>query len=300
MFKQNNLHFILKVSVIISLVNLVYISALQASVSVTDDEGRIVSLQQPAKRIISLAPHITESLFAAGAGNKIIGAVAYSDYPEAAKNIPRVGGYPSLDIEKIISLKPDLIIAWSSGNNRKQLDKLAALGFSVFISEPHVPLDIAKTIQRFGTLADTQTIASKSVEKFIHHYKNLEEKNSNKEKIKVFYQFWDKPIMTVNGKHLISKVINLCGGINVFSELHSLTPKISIEAVIASKTEVIIAGDKGERKLKWMADWKPWTQIPAVKKEQIYFIDPDLLNRVGPRILDGAEEVCTILDKARI
>lgn len=290
MLKQINFVFIFYIGIIASL---------QAAVTVVDDKGNTVRLSQPASRIISLAPHITESLFTAGAGSKIIGAVAYSDYPEAAKEIPRIGGYPSLDIEKIVSMKPDLVIAWSTGNNLNQVEKLASLGFKVFMSEPKKPEDIAQTIKRFGILAGTTKISSQSVKIYIEHYNQLLEKNKDKEKIKVFYQLWNKPIMTINGKHLISNVINLCGGINVFSELPSISPKVSVEAVIASNTDVIIAGDKGKKKLKWLAEWSRWTQIPAVKNDQIYFIDPDLLNRAGPRILQGADVLCELLDKAR-
>ena len=123
-------------------------TTVQASISVIDDAGRTIELDKTAKRIISLAPHITESLFAAGAGSKIIGAVSYSDYPEAAKKIPRVGGYPTLDLEMIVSLRPDLVIAWESGNNTKQIEKLKSFGLTVFMSEPRYPKDIAKTIQK--------------------------------------------------------------------------------------------------------------------------------------------------------
>ena len=206
-----------------------------AEVSVKDDQGNIVTLSQPAKRIISLAPHITESLFAAGAGDKIVGAVKYSDYPEAAKSILRVGGYPSADLEKIISLKPDLLIAWPSGNNLKQVEKLTAFGIKVFMSEPRYPLDIAKTIQRFGVLAGTEKIADKTSSDFLEHYQLLKTNYSKKKKLKVFYQIWNKPIMTINGEHLISEIIELCGGENVFSNLKILTPRISFESVLASR-----------------------------------------------------------------
>lgn len=274
-------------------------AAVQSEVSVIDDAGKIITLKQPAKRIISLAPHATESLFAAGAGDKIIGAVSYSDYPKAAKLIPRVGGYPSLDIEKIVTLNPDLIVAWGSGNNHKQVTKLASLGFNVFMSEPKQPEDIANTIKRFGQLAGTSITANKASEEFMQHFHSLRDSFSKKKKVKVFYQFWNKPIMTVNRNHLISNVIALCGGVNVFADLHSLTPKVSIEAVLATNTDVIIAGGKGDKKEKWISEWKSWTQLAAVKNKQIYFIDPDLLNRAGPRILDGADQLCNILDKAR-
>lgn len=274
-------------------------SSAYAEVSVKDDKGNIVTLPQPAKRIVSLAPHVTESLFAAGAGGKIIGAVKYSDYPEAAKKIPRVGGYPSADLEKIISLKPDLVIAWPSGNNLKQVDKLTAFGIKVFMSEPRYPQDIAKTIKRFGVLAGTEKVADKASSDFLKHYQLLKTKYSNKKKVKVFYQIWNKPLMTVSGKHLISNIIDLCGGVNIFSDLRTLTPSVSIEAVVASNAEVIVAGQMGETNSDWANEWKPWSQLPAVKNDHIYFVNPDFLHRVGPRILQGADQLCEILDKVR-
>ena len=270
-----------------------------ASVSVVDDEKNKIELTKPALRIISLAPHITESLFAAGAGDKIIGAVSYSDYPEAAKKIPRVGGYPSLDLEKIISLKPDLVIAWASGNNKTQVDKLRAFGINVFMSEPRYPEDIAKTIRRFGVLAATNKVAMKASGDFLQHYHSLQKRFSNKKKVKVFYQIWNKPIMTISGGHLISKVIELCGGENVFANLKTLTPRISLEPVLASKSEVIISGGMGKARPEWLDEWKSWPELPAVKNGQLYFIDPALMQRVGPRILQGADKLCELLDKAR-
>lgn len=274
-------------------------TAVQADISVKDDKGNLVTLKQPAKRIISLAPHITESLFAAGAGNKIIGAVSYSDYPEAAKKIPRVGGYPSADLEKIISLKPDLVIVWPSGNNLKQVDKLKTFGIKVFMSEPLHPLDIAKTIQRFGVLAGTTNVANKATSEFLNHYHSLKRRYSNKQKIKVFYQIWNKPIMTISGSHLISEIIELCGGENVFANIKTLTPRISLESVLASKAEAVVSGGMGKARPEWLDEWKAWPELPAVKKGQLYFIDPALMQRVGPRILLGADRLCELLDRAR-
>ncbi|MDH5370448.1 MAG: cobalamin-binding protein [Gammaproteobacteria bacterium] len=282
------------------LINSIFIPSIAtASVSVIDDEKNKVELVEPAKKIISLAPHITESLFAAGAGGKIIGAVSYSDYPEVAKKIPRVGGYPSLDLEKIISLKPDLVISWSSGNNKKQVDKLRSFGITVFLSEPRYPKDIAKTIQRFGVLAGTSNVAMKATDDFLQHYQSLQKRFSNKKKVKVFYQIWNKPIMTISGGHLISEIIELCGGENVFANLKTLTPRISLESVLASKSEVIISGGMGKARPEWVEEWKPWPELPAVKNGQLYFIDPALMQRVGPRILQGADKLCELLERAR-
>lgn len=288
------------IAILTSLVSSVLLPSIAfSSVSVIDDEKNKIELTNPALRIISLAPHITESLFAAGAGDKIIGAVSYSDYPEAAKKIPRVGGYPSLDLEKIISLKPDLVIAWASGNNKAQVDKLRAFGINVFMSEPRYPEDIAKTIRRFGVLAATNKVAMKASGDFLKHYHSLHKRFSNKKKVKVFYQIWNKPIMTISGGHLISKVIELCGGENVFANLSTLTPRISLEPVLASKSEVIISGGMGKARPEWLDEWKSWPELPAVKNGQLYFIDPALMQRVGPRILQGADKLCELLDKAR-
>ena len=226
MFKQLKLIFIFMLATLSF--------STHALISVVDDSGRTVELKNPAKRIISLAPHATESLFAAGAGKKIVGAVSYSDYPEEAKKIPRVGGYPTLDIEMIVSLKPDLIVAWTSGNSSRQIEKLIELGLTVFMSEPRYPKDIAKTIQRFGELAGTSGVADKAYNDFMMHYQSLKQRYSKKEKVKIFYQIWNKPLMTISDQHLISDVISLCGGENVFAKLKTLTPRISFESVIAS------------------------------------------------------------------
>lgn len=270
-----------------------------SEIIVIDDKNNKIILTQPANRIISLAPHITESLYAAGAGHKIVGAVSYSDYPEAAKNIPRVGGYPSADMEKIISLKPDLIIAWHTGNNLKQIEKLISLGYKVFVNETLEIENIPKTIQKFGFMAGTEKIAAKEVTEFNNNYLRLKNNYSKKKKVKVFYQIWNKPLMTINGKHIISKIINLCGGVNISADTKSMTPKVSFESVIAGNPEVIVAGGMDKVQPEWANEWLDWPQISAVNKERVYFIDPSLLQRVGPRILQGANQLCKLLDEAR-
>ena len=278
-----------------------YSSLSWAEISVLDDEGNTVILKNPANRIISLAPNITEMLFSAGAGSKIISAVPYSDYPEEAKKIPRVNAYPSIDIEKIVSLNPDLVIVWSSSSasNKIQVERMRKLGLTVFMSEPRQPIDIYNTILRFGQMASTTRVASKIADDFIKKYYSLQKKYSNTEKLNVYYQFWNKPLMTVNGKHLISNIIELCGGANVFINLHSLTPKVSVEAVIASNAEVIIAGGNDDVKKRWSGEWKPWLPLTKVKKDHIFFIEPDLISRMGPRVLQGAEQLCHILETVR-
>ncbi|MDH5600436.1 MAG: cobalamin-binding protein [Gammaproteobacteria bacterium] len=298
MFRKFDLIFISRLCIGLLFFNLSFVSLTRAEVKVVDDLGETVILTQPAQRIVSLAPHITETLFSAGAGDKIVGAVSYSDYPEAAKAIPRVGGYPSLDLERIVSLKPDLVIAWTE-NNPNQIDKLKKFALNIFITDPHHPEDIAKTIQRFGILAGTEKTANKATDDFIRHYNSLKKRFSTKKKVKVFYQIWNKPIMTVSSKSLISDVIELCGGENVFANLNVATPRISLEAVLTSKSDVIISGGMGTARPEWLDEWRKWRELPAVKNNQLYYIDPSLMQRVGPRILQGADHLCEKLELAR-
>ena len=190
---------------------------------VTDDAAREVCLAQPAQRIVSLSPGATELLFDAGAGERVVGAVGFSDFPEAAKKIPRVGSYKRLDLERILALKPDLIIAWRSGNPRAQTERLESLGQTLYYSEPRRFDDVASTLQRFATLAGSEAVGGARAQRFRHGIDALAKRYRDAAPVSVFYEVWEEPLMTVNGEHLISQVIDLCGGRNVFADLPALT-----------------------------------------------------------------------------
>ena len=271
----------------------------QAAIDIADDTGQALHLAQPAKRIVSLAPHITELLFAAGAGNRVVGAVQYSDYPEAAKKIARVGGYTSVDMEKVAALKPDLVVAWKSGNRGAHLDKLRALGIPVFINEPRRIDDVARSIAQLGKLAGTDSAGEAAAQAFRKRHAALAAKYSARPPVRIFYEAWNRPLMTINGEHLISDVIRLCGGDNVFAKLPMLAPTIDAEAVLAAMPEVIVASGMGEGRPEWLDDWRKWTKLPAVAQGNLFFIPPDQIQRHTPRILDGAERLCGQLDEAR-
>lgn len=270
-----------------------------AALSVTDDSGAQVSLPQPAQRIVSLAPHATEILFAAGLGERIVGAVSYSDYPEAAKTIPRVGGYDNPDLERVLALQPDLVVGWHSGNPPRHLENLERLGIAVYRSEPLDFEQIASTIERMGQLGGTQALASPAAAKFRNELEQLRARYTDAVPISVFYQLWHQPLMTANDTHLIGKVIRLCGGRNVFGKLSQLTPTISVEAVLAVAPEVIIASGMDADRPEWLDAWRRWSQLPAVKYDALYFVPPDLIQRHSPRILQGAQQLCAHLEYAR-
>ncbi len=270
------------------------------AISVRDDAGRLIRLDKPARRIVSLAPHAVELLFAAGAGDRIVATVSYSDYPEQAKAIPRIGSYTAVDVERILAMKPDLVIAWESGNRKNEIDKLIQLGLTVFINEPRSIEDVANSIERLGKLTATETPANRFSENFRRHYRHLQKTYQNRRKVRMFYQIWNDPLMTINGQHLISAVMRLCGAKNIFRNMSSLSASVSVESVIAAKPEIIIAGGDKNEKAAWLTAWQRWKTLPAVKYKQLYFIEPDLLHRHGPRILDGAEIMCRDVEQARL
>lgn len=273
--------------------------AAQAEVSVRDDVGNVVKLAQPAKRIVSLAPHMTETLFAAGAGERIVGTVEHSDYPEAAKKIRRVGGYSRLDLEAVAALKPDLIVGWQSGNAAAHLEKLKGLGYTMYVSQPNRIEDVAGEIERLGTLAGTDAIAAPEAKRVRERLAALRAQYSGKTPVRTFYQIWKQPLMTVGKNQIISDAIRLCGGENVFGKIEQMAPTVTVEAVIAANPETIIASGMGDSRPEWLDDWKKWTSIEAVKRDNLFFVQPELIQRHTPRLLDGTEMLCKHLETVR-
>lgn len=269
------------------------------AVSVSDDSGHAVTLPRPAQRIISLAPHLTELLFAVGAGGQVVGVVQYSDYPAEANKLPRIGSYQQFDLETVIRLRPDLIVAWQSGNNPGQIEQLKKLGFPVYISEPRRIADVASSMERLGALAGGGAPAARALRDFRQRHARLQARYAGRPPVRTFYEVWNRPLMTVSSAHLIGDVMKLCRAENVFAALPVLTPTISEEAVLAADPAVIIASGMDQARPEWLDDWRRWPQLRAVKAGHLYFIPPDLLQRHSPRILDGAEQFCAQVERAR-
>lgn len=273
--------------------------AAAAEIKVADDSGRSVTLNRPAQRIISLTPHVTELLFAAGAGEHVVGTVEFSNYPRAAERIARIGDSAQLDLERIVALKPDLVVVWKNGNAQRQLDKLLRLGIPVFYNEPRRLADIARAIEQLGRLAGTEALALPAARAFAARAAALRRRYAGRSPVRMFYQIWDKPLLTVNGDHLISDVIGLCGGRNVFADMKALTPEISIEAVLVADPEAIggVSAEAGQAGN--LDQWKTWPRQKAVARGNLFVIASDLISRNTPRILDGAEQLCEHLEAAR-
>lgn len=274
-------------------------AATAAPIKQVDDSGKVIALAAPATRIVSLAPHATEMVFAAGAGDRLVGVAAFSDYPKAAQKIPLVGGYGKVDAERILALHPDLIIGWQSGNSAADIDALERLGIPVFLTEPRRLEDIPRLIQAFGELAGTQQAAAKAAGKVREELSELRRHYAGRRPVRVFYEIWHDPLLTVNGAHFINDVIELCGGRNVFAAVDSLVPTISVESVLAENPEAIIASGMLYAKRSLLDSWLRYPRLAAVRKNHLFLIDPDIIYRPTPRTLDGARLMCGQLDQVR-
>ena len=270
-----------------------------AQLCVQDDASQQVCLKQPARRIIALSPGATELLFAAGAGEQLAAAVSFSDYPPAAQKLPRVGSYQRLDLEAIVALKPDLIVAWRSGNPMGDVSRLQDRVFPVSISEPRQFEDVSATLERFGVLAGTELVAQGAANGFRAGIAALRERYADAAPVTVFYQVWDDPLMTVNDSHLISEAIRICGGVNVFGGLGALAPRISREAVLEKNPQAIVAGGMGEDNPAWLTPWKAFPSLLAVQKGNLFFVAPSTLQRPTPQMLAGTRTLCRHLESAR-
>lgn len=268
-------------------------------VAVIDDRGRTIQLDQPAQRIVSLAPHLTELLFAVGAGDRIVATVAHADFPPAAQDLPRVGTATQLDLERIVAMRPDLLIVWDSGSPRATLERLERLGLSLYYSEPSDFDGIATNLRRLGLLAGQGPRAEQAATEFLTTINALEAEYANRPPVPLFYQVWDQPLMTVNDSHLIGKAIRLCGGRNIFGQLEALVPRPGPEAVLVANPEAIVSGGPGEDREDWLQAWEHWTQLTAVRRGNLFFIPPSLIQRHTPRIAEGTRLLCEALETAR-
>jgi iron complex transport system substrate-binding protein len=213
--------------------------------------------------------------------------------------VPRVGGYSRLDLETVLALKPDLIIAWHTGNAPADIDKLRDLGFPVYVSQPDRLEDVAGEIERLGHLAGSPEVADAAARQLSARLVALRERYGGRPIVRTFYQIWKQPLSTVGGRQIISSVIRLCGGENVFDGLETIAPVVSVEAVLAADPEAIVASGMDEARPEWLDDWKRWPTLTAVARDNLFFVPPELIQRHTPRLLDGAERLCRHLETAR-
>ncbi len=258
-----------------------------------------MAIERPAQRIVTLAPSLAELAYAAGAGGRLVGVARFSHFPLAARGIPQVGDAVRVDFERIVALKPDLVLAWMSGNSAADIERLERLGYPVYVSEPGRLGDIPRQLRAIGTLAGTAADAEKAAAGFEREIDGLRKRHASARKVRVFYEIWPKPLMTVSGAHLISDVITLCGGENVFADVSQLTPTISLEAVIAARPEAILGGGSADGEKEFIAQWRA-TALQPLRDLPAYYVHPDRIQQATPRIVEGLKAVCFALEQVRI
>jgi iron complex transport system substrate-binding protein len=285
------------VAVLASLTISLPIASHAAPISVKDDDGNTVTLERPAQRVIALAPHITELLFAAGGGSHVVGVVSYSDFPEDAKKIPQVGSNRELDLERIMALKPDLIVVWRHGESERQVEMVRKLGVPMFHSEPQKLDDIPDSVAKLGQLMGTDAAARPAADGLRSQLADLRKRYARRPVVRSFYQVWDKPLYTLNGRHIVSDALRLCGGENVFDKLEVTAPVVGVEAVLQANPEAIFA--TAEKNYGGVSMWKAYPTLTAVRNDNLFTIDGQLLNRAGPRMIAGTAQLCEKLELAR-
>lgn len=278
---------------------LVLAHAAAAEVRVTDDRGRELVLARPAARIVTLSPHLTEITFAAGAGARVVGVSEYSDFPPAAARLPIVSDHGRVNFEEIAKLKPDLALTWVSGNRAPDFERLEARGVPVFATDAARPEDVPRVLRLVGRLAGTEAAAEAAARAVEARFAQLADRYRGRTPVKVFYEIWPEPLMTVNGRHLISQLVGLCGGRNVFADAVPLTPAISREQVLAADPDAIVVAVPAPRAAERLAFWRSWQRLRAVREGRVYAVDPGIAHRMGPRIVEGGVEMCETLERAR-
>jgi iron complex transport system substrate-binding protein len=248
-------------------------------------------------RIVSLAPSLTEIAYAAGAGAALVGTVEYSDYPAEARRLPRVGDGWSVDVERVLALRPDVVLAWASGTPQTTIERLEAVGLRVVTVPTFRLADVPAALRLVGRLAGTPAVAEDAATRFDDEVDRLRLQHAGASVLTVFIQIDDQPLFTVGGRHVLSEVVELCGGRNVFAGLGQVAPQVDVEAVLARDPQVILSTD--DTVADPAAMWRRWPQLKSVRAATIYPLPSDLVARATPRLVQGVAATCSALDDAR-
>ncbi len=288
----------LRAALLVASIGLAWRPAVAAPTAI-DDAGQRVTLAAPAQRIVALGPHITEQLFAIGAGDRIVGTTEYADFPPAAQRIRRVARAHSVDLEAVAALQPDLVILWGSGFPPAVAAALRRLQVPVYVNEPGALDSIATSMERLGELTGQATSAAAAAAQFRQRIGMLRERYAGRAPVRVFYQIWQQPLMTLSGRHVLSEAIRVCGGRNVFESLTPIAPQVSSEAVLAADPQLIATAEPDARPSGALDAWRRFGGLTAVRLNQLVTLDANKLNRHAPRLAEEAGVLCERIDAAR-
>ena len=284
--------------ILIAVTGLGTVQGADSGIQLTQADGELLTLPEPAIRIITLAPNLAELVFAAGAGDKLVAVVEYSNFPAEVKELPRVGDAFRIDLERIVEFAPDLVIAWKSGNPQSALQKLEQLGIPVWQMEITRPEEIAGAVENISVAAGTGDTGVEVARKLQQKLSRLKLDNTDKTTVEYFYQVSARPLYTINGQHIISRALEVCGGHNVFSDLPVLAPQISRESILLADPQAMISPNTpGEGPA--LSVWQDWHQLQAVQNGTMLYLPADEISQATPRLLDSIDLACKLLDGVR-
>jgi iron complex transport system substrate-binding protein len=269
-----------------------------ANSCVQDDLKQPVCVKQ-TQRLVVLAPHLTEIVDFVGGMSKVIAVDGSSNFPESVNTLPKLGNPWMLGAESILARKPDLVLVWQSGISMDVVALLRKAGVPVFVSEPRSIEQVASTMHRVAKLLGTDTASQPGIAGWVKQFDDLRAKFAAKTKVPIFYQVWNQPLMTLGGQHVVSEVIQVCGGQNVFASLPSLAAQVSVESVLRREPAVLLNSGSALDHLNFVQQWSAWPNVPAVQNKDVYTIPNDILVRNGPRLIQAARLVCDYIDTAR-
>jgi iron complex transport system substrate-binding protein len=266
-----------------------------------DEVGREVVVLFPPKKIVSLAPNITEILFSLGLDREIVGVSIHCNFPEKVQSKVRVGSYISLDFEKIVSLKPDLIIATGAGNTRDMVERLERLGFPTYVIFPRNVEDVIRSVGHLGQLVGREKEGVEIIQEMKRRRERVVALTLGLPRPRVFLQIGEAPVVTVGKNSFADDLIRLAGGDNVAGNEKEMYPRFGMEEILKRSPEVILISSMNPRGnyQKALQEWSRWKTIPAVKNGRIHLLDSDLIDRPSPRIIEGLEEMARILHPER-
>jgi iron complex transport system substrate-binding protein len=271
--------------------------SVHASISLTDDVGRQVTLQAPARRIVTLAPFLTELVFAAGAGDRVVGVSAYSDYPEQARKLPVVSSAAGVSLEQVAALKPDLLLAWRDSFRPEWGERLASFGIAVFIASGRRLDDVPRLLKVIDNAAGVDS--SKVRERFDAEVASLRASYAQKRRVDAFLEVWHRPLTTISGQHFMNDALELCGAGNLFKERAGVARQVSWEEVYRVDPYVVIGTGSASTESEFRANWKARPTLAAVKADRLVWIDADTIQRPTTRTPQGIRQLCERLDAVR-
>jgi iron complex transport system substrate-binding protein len=287
-------------------------AASRAAAPLVDDDGQAIALTKPAQRIVSLSPGATAMLFAAGASSHLVGTADFSDEPAAARAIPRIGDSQGYDLERILALRPDIVVVWSGGTNASLIERLRRAGLPVYRHRVARLADVPGAVQRLGRLAGTGEIADVAAAELNARVVALRA-NAGATSVAapagdsarvadrtVLIQIWDRPVYTVGGTQLLSDAVEQCGYRNVFDDLRDAGPAVSVEAVLTRDPAVILAVAPDERQAEvWLQQWRAMPALRAVRDKHLLTLSDQRFSRLGPAVIDATEALCARLKALR-